>query len=82
MEFTTVTDAGTWYDNSGLPRWEWFEGFSREDLVQWIWRRFDGIERDSDGVAYFHRGDERVSEDDAIAQYLNEHGENPADYGL
>ncbi|HIH03762.1 MAG TPA: hypothetical protein HA263_07940 [Methanoregulaceae archaeon] len=82
MNFTTIADVGTWFDNSGLVDWEWFEGFNKNDLIEYIWRRFDSREDDDDGNEMFWKGDEPTPVDEVLAAYLREHGENPADYSL
>ena len=82
MIFTTIADVKCWYDNSGLPDWEWFEGFDENELVVSIWRNFDSCERDENGTEQFWRGSESTPVDHAIAAFLRDHGENPADYSI
>lgn len=67
MIFTTINDVWTWYQNSGIVNWIWFDGFNEEDLIRFVWQRADS--------------DDDVT-DQLIREFLVEHGEDPADYSL
>lgn len=82
MEFTTICDVETWYYNSGICDWEWFEGFSPGDLIRYIWKRYNGTSTNEYGESVFCTEVGDIPVDHVISAYLREHGENPADYSL
>lgn len=79
----TITDVKTWYENSGLLEWKWFEGFDPEDLIRWIWERYDGAYDDSEGDAKFFDNCGYVYyASDALKQYIEDHEDDPILYNL
>lgn len=64
--FETLSDAQTYYINSGVFEWEWFEGFHAQAFVDYLYWRSTG----------------ELTFDDLVRDFLIEHGENPADYSL
>lgn len=83
MIFVSITNVGTWFDNSGFADWEWFDGFDSDDLIRYIWQRFDSVEHDpATGEDEFWSGADSTPVDDVIAEYIRAHGDDPALYGL
>ena len=66
MEFTSMEDARIWFMNSSLAEQEWYEDFDHDELIEYIWHNADG----------------NKSGEVLVAEYLRDHGHNPAVYGL
>ena len=66
MEFATMEDARIWFMNSDMAKWDWYEGFDHDELVDYIWHNADG----------------RKTGEELVAQYIRDHGHNPENYGL
>ena len=65
-KFNTINDAETWFSNSGVYEWEWFEGFDEKDFVKYLYQEADG----------------KTPVNDLIEKYLEQNNQNPKDYGL
>lgn len=66
MQFNSISNASTWYANSGYSDWEWFAEFDEGELIEFAYRNADDFD----------------SEETLVAAFLAKHGEYPEDYGL
>jgi len=53
MNLETLSDAKTWYTNSGLVDLEWFPSFNSDDLIEFAYRKSDGIKTEIELVTEF-----------------------------
>jgi len=66
VKFETYRDAETWYQNSGVFGWEWFDGFREDDLIEFVFRNSNG----------------KISTNQLIAQFLIARGQDLTDYNM
>lgn len=64
MYFKSIDDAKTYYLNSGLLDWNWFDGFDENDFIDYLYRHSNN----------------NITEDEILYAYLVENGENPEEY--
>lgn len=68
MQFTTINDARTFVENSGVYEWVWSGTASAEGFARYLWENVDTVDvNDYD----YH-----------IAKYLLSVDEDPSDYGV
>jgi hypothetical protein len=66
IKFITKTDARTFYENSVVYDWKWFEGFTHDKLIDFI---------------YLH-AHEHYAFHKLLSDFLKTYNQNPKDYGL
>jgi len=66
INFETYSDAETWYQNSGVFGWQWFDEFCEDDLVEFVFRNSNG----------------KTTTNELIAQFLTSRGQDMADYNM
>jgi len=53
IRFDTLEDARVWFENSGYLDWKFFNGFSEEKLVEFLYRNSDGVKTITDLMKEF-----------------------------
>lgn len=66
LDFNTLTDARTWFSNSGFFEWEWFEGFDKDELIKYAYNQSDG----------------EKTQNEIVRDFLLLKKQNPRDYDL
>ena len=66
MKLTTITDAKTFVNNSGVLEWEWGGDASCGGFARFLWRNYGEVDADD--------------YDSELTAYLASVGEDPADY--
>nr|WP_297460138.1 hypothetical protein [uncultured Halomonas sp.] len=66
MLFDSYEDASDWYATSDYKDMQWYDGFAEEQLIEFA----------------YSSGSDHDGEEDLIAAFLREQGEEPEDYGL
>jgi len=64
--FDSYEAASEWYSTSDYKDMAWYDGFEEEQLIEFA----------------YANGSDHDGEDDLIAAFLREQGEDPDDYGL
>ena len=76
--FETITDAKTFYDNSGICNWEWFVGFEPAAFVDFLYRNIDDyITENADSPNGYD-----IDFDGLTSEFLIKNGQNPKDYSF
>ena len=70
--FPLLTDARTWYRNSGYLDWAWWPEFKESDLIQFAYDYADA----------FTQADGEWHDDQLVAAFLSVHGQDPVAYSL
>jgi len=82
--FNSIQDAETYYRNSGVHEWEWFEGFDENEFISFIYEcssdsNYDETEFDE------YENNEIVNRhwfNEVIKKFLISKGKNISEYGL
>lgn len=62
----TLTDARTWFSNSGFFDMEWYEGFDEDELIKYAYNQSDG----------------EKTQNEIVRDFLLLKKQNPSDYDL